>query len=82
MTSSPPALSDALSQERTYHDACRAALAALVDGAREQVVAGQDVSASGADAEVLGRRLRTRARDLREPPPGPLFFGRLDFAAS
>ncbi|SCE14138.1 MULTISPECIES: HelD family protein [unclassified Streptomyces] len=82
MTSSPPALGDALSQERTYHDACRAALAALVDGAGEQVVAGQDVSASGADAEVLGRGLRTRARDLRELPAGPLFFGRLDFAAS
>ncbi|WP_217180393.1 ATP-binding domain-containing protein [Streptomyces sp. AC495_CC817] len=74
-------LQDALALERAYHDACRAALAAMVEGAAEQVVVGEDVSASGADAEVLGYRLRSRAKEMRELPEGPLFFGRLDFAA-
>lgn len=51
----------------------------MVDGAQEHVVTGEDVSASGADAEVLGYRLRSRAKEMRELPRGPLFFGRLDF---
>ncbi|SFY51750.1 HelD family protein [Streptomyces sp. F-1] len=76
-----PALTDALRAERAHHDDCRAVLAAMVEGADEQVVIGEDVSASGADAEVLGYRLRSQAKALRELPPGPLFFGRLDFAA-
>ncbi|MFC9930203.1 HelD family protein [Streptomyces sp. NPDC127190] len=76
-----PALTDTLHTERAHHDACRAALAAMVEGAAEQVVSGEDVSASGADAEVLGYQLRSRAKAMRELPPGPLFFGRLDFAA-
>jgi len=50
----------------------------MVDGAEGQVVTGEDVSASGADAEVLGYRLRSRAKEMRELPEGPLFFGRLD----
>lgn len=75
-----PAPSDALQQERTYHDLCREALAAMVAGAEGQVRGGEDVSASGADAEVLGHGLRSRAKELRELPPGPLFFGRVDFA--
>ncbi|MEY9487777.1 DNA helicase IV [Streptomyces calvus] len=79
MTSPEPALRHALTHERAHHDRCRSALAAMLDGAREEVVTGEDVSASGADAEVLGRRLRSRAKELRELPPGPLFFGRLDF---
>jgi DNA helicase IV len=70
-----------LCREREHHDLCRAALTAMIDGAGEHVVTGQDVSASGADAEVLGRQLRTRARDMGELPEGPLFFGRLDFTA-
>ncbi|MDX3133414.1 AAA family ATPase, partial [Streptomyces europaeiscabiei] len=74
-----PALRRALARERAYHDTCRAALAAMVEGAGEQVVVGEDVSASGADAEVLGYRLRSRAKEMRELPEGPLFFGRLDF---
>ncbi|MFG2354229.1 HelD family protein [Streptomyces sp. NPDC048521] len=81
MTSLPPALEDTLHAERAYHDTCRAALAAMVEGAAEQVVVGEDVSASGADAEVLGYRLRSQAKAMRELPPGPLFFGRLDFGA-
>ncbi|MBK3634379.1 AAA family ATPase [Streptomyces sp. MBT97] len=70
----------ALHRERAHHDACRAALAAMVEGADRQVVTGEDVSASGADAEVLGYRLRSHAKALHELPEGPLFFGRLDFA--
>lgn len=70
----------ALLHERAHHDRCRAALAAMVAGADEQVVIGANASASGADAEVLGYRLRSRAKALRELPEGPLFFGRLDFA--
>ena len=79
MTSPDPDLASSLSRERAYHDTCRAALAAMVDGAEEQVVTGEDVSASGADAEVLGHQFRSRAKELRELPEGPLFFGRLSF---
>ncbi|MFC7980317.1 HelD family protein [Streptomyces sp. NPDC057336] len=82
MSSPDPALRHALARERAHHDHCRTALAAMADDAREHVVTGVDVSASGADAEVLGYRLRSRAKELRELPEGPLFFGRLDFAAT
>ncbi|MEU5178720.1 AAA family ATPase [Streptomyces longwoodensis] len=74
-----PGLRPELHRERAHHDRCRTALAAMVAGAQEQVVIGEDVSASGADAEVLGYRLRSHAKALRELPEGPLFFGRLDF---
>ncbi|MFD8123928.1 HelD family protein [Streptomyces albidoflavus] len=74
------AIHDVLQQERTYHDRCRTALAAMVDGADRQVRTGEDVSASGADAEVLGHGLRSRAKELREMPAGPLFFGCMEFA--
>ncbi|MFC8145445.1 HelD family protein [Streptomyces paradoxus] len=77
MTSTEPALQHVLDQERAHHERCRTALAAMVEGAGEQVVIGEDVSASGADAEVLGYQLRSRAKALRELPEGPLFFGAL-----
>jgi DNA helicase IV len=80
MTSPEPALLAALDRERAHHEHCRTALAAMVDGAQDHVVTGEDVSASGADAEVLGHRLRSRAKELRDLPEGPLFFGRLDLA--
>ncbi|MYT72290.1 MULTISPECIES: AAA family ATPase [unclassified Streptomyces] len=72
-------LDSLLDSERRFHDACRAALAAMVDGADEQVVIGENASASGADAEVFGYQLRSRAKEMKELPPAPLFFGRLDF---
>ncbi|MYS90386.1 MULTISPECIES: HelD family protein [Streptomyces] len=77
MTSTEPALQYLLDRERAHHERCRDALAAMVQGAGEQVVVGEDVSASGADAEVLGYQLRSRAKALRELPEGPLFFGAL-----
>ncbi|MFE6101200.1 HelD family protein [Streptomyces laurentii] len=67
-----------LDRERAHHDACRAALARMIEGVEEQVVTGEDTAASGADAEALGYHLRSRAKVFREMPPGPLFFGRLD----
>ncbi|MEV5607817.1 AAA family ATPase [Streptomyces sp. NPDC052225] len=72
---------DTLDAERRYHDTCRAALAAMIEGADEQVVIGENASASGADAEVLGYQLRSRAKGLHELPQAPAFFGRLDFGA-
>ncbi|MFD3437462.1 HelD family protein [Streptomyces sp. NPDC058685] len=79
MTAPDDALSHALTQERTFHDACRAALTGMVDGAAQDVVDGENAFASGADAEVLGYELRSRAKALSEEPDSPLFFGRLDF---
>ncbi|MEU0275195.1 AAA family ATPase [Streptomyces sp. NPDC006307] len=73
-------LDDELSKERAHHDTCRAALTRMAEGADHRVVTGEDVSASGADAEALGYQLRSHAKRLREERPGPLFFGRLDHA--
>ncbi|AJF66412.1 HelD family protein [Streptomyces vietnamensis] len=67
-----------LARERSHHDACRAALIRMTEDVVEQVVIGEDVAASGADAEALGYHLRSRAKEMGEMPPGPLFFGRLD----
>nr|WP_246494427.1 AAA family ATPase [Streptomyces zagrosensis] len=53
----------------------------MVAAARQQVVLGEDVSGDGASAEVLGRYLRSYARQLAEEPEGPLFFGRLNFGS-
>ncbi|MEW1720928.1 ATP-binding domain-containing protein [Streptomyces sp. NPDC093109] len=68
-----------LDRERAYHRTCRAALAGMASDAQDQVGTGENAFASGADAEVLGRHLRSRAKELRLDPDSPLFFGRLDF---
>ncbi|MEU6440495.1 ATP-binding domain-containing protein [Streptomyces sp. NPDC047046] len=71
---------DPLLAARAHHARCRAAVAAEREAAHDHVLTGATVSASGADAEVLGRALRGHARDLDQLPPGPLFFARIDFA--
>ncbi|MFD3519234.1 HelD family protein [Streptomyces sp. NPDC058653] len=81
MTSLDHELSLALGEERAYHDICRTALKGMIEGADERVASGADVSASGADAEVLGYQFRSHAKELAELPEGPLFFGRLDFGS-
>ncbi|WP_235967607.1 HelD family protein [Streptomyces mesophilus] len=78
--SSMSTIGQELTRERAHHDHCRTALTAMIEGAHEQVVVGENASASGADAEVLGYQLRSRAKEMTELPEGPLFFGRLDFA--
>ncbi|MBT2444650.1 AAA family ATPase [Streptomyces sp. ISL-36] len=80
MTSLDLELDLELARERDHHDACRAALARMTADVAEQAVTGEDVAASGADAEALGYHLRSRAKEFGEQPPGPLFFGRLDRA--
>lgn len=78
MTAPDDALATELAQERTFHEACRAAMTGMVDGAAQRVVTGENAFASGADAEVLGYQLRSWAKELAEEPDSPLFFGRLD----
>ncbi|MFD9225420.1 HelD family protein [Streptomyces sp. NPDC060064] len=78
MTAPDDALARELAQERTFHEACRAAMTGMVDGAAQRVVTGENAFASGADAEVLGYQLRSWAKELAEGPDSPLFFGRLD----
>ncbi|WP_084740783.1 AAA family ATPase [Cryptosporangium aurantiacum] len=51
----------------------------MLDHARHRVATGETIAGDGYTAEVLGRLLRSRAKELAEEPDGPLFFGRLRF---
>ncbi|GAA1370799.1 HelD family protein [Streptomyces beijiangensis] len=70
-----------LDQERAYVDRCRAGLRRMLEGARENVIAGETVSADRFGAERLGRYLKSLAKEMGEEPDGPPFFGRLDFGS-
>ncbi|MGY1439145.1 HelD family protein [Streptomyces reniochalinae] len=86
-------LATELATERAYTDTCRAALdrtdaatrqrvregAGVVTGRHSGDAAEEGVAGDGASAEALGRYLRSRAKEVREEPDGPPFFGRLDF---
>ncbi|WP_329123618.1 HelD family protein [Streptomyces sp. NBC_01465] len=68
-----------LDQERAYVERCRAGLRRMLEGAHENVIAGETVSADRFGAERLGRYLKSLAKEMSEEPDGPPFFGRLDF---
>lgn len=68
-----------LNDEKAYLARCEAALRRMLDGARHNVVIGEQVAGDRYSAERLGRHLKSLAKQLDEEPDGPPFFGRLDF---
>ncbi|MEU6743825.1 HelD family protein [Streptosporangium sandarakinum] len=70
-----------LDEERVHVARCEAALRAMIDGARFNVVVGEHVAGDRYSAERLGRHLKSLAKELQEDTGGPPFFGRLDFGS-
>ncbi|WP_214410065.1 HelD family protein [Sphaerisporangium fuscum] len=68
-----------LEEERAYVERCRTGLRRMLDGARLNVIVGEQVAGDRYSAERLGRHLKSLAKELGELPDGPPFFGRLDF---
>ncbi|BCB78669.1 ATPase AAA [Phytohabitans flavus] len=68
-----------LEEERAHLAASRAALARMLDLARHRVATGEQVAGDRYTAEMLGRMLKSYAKELAEEPDGPLYFGRLRF---
>ena len=68
-----------MTKEREYLATARATRARMLDTARYRVATGEAVAGDGYTAEVLGRMLRSYAKELAEEPNGPLYFGRLSF---
>ncbi|WP_432937839.1 HelD family protein [Kribbella sp. CA-253562] len=64
-----------LEEERRYADRCRAALRAMISGARDNVVIGEDTWGDRYTAERLGYHLKSQARQLADEAGGPPFFG-------
>ncbi|GAA4228253.1 DNA helicase IV [Streptosporangium album] len=71
-----------LNDEKAYLARCETALRRMLDGARHNVVVGEQVAGDRYSAERLGRHLKSLAKQLEEEPDGPPFFGRLDFGDS
>ncbi|OUC94205.1 HelD family protein [Streptosporangium minutum] len=70
-----------LDDEKAYLARCETALRRMLDGARLNVVIGEQVAGDRYSAERLGRHLKSLAKELDEEPGGPPFFGRLDFGS-
>ncbi|MFF5208733.1 HelD family protein [Streptosporangium sp. NPDC000396] len=70
-----------LDDEKAYVTRCREALREMLEGARLNVVIGEQVAGDRYSAERLGRHLKSLAKELSEEPDGPPFFGRLDFGS-
>ncbi|MGI5488374.1 HelD family protein [Microtetraspora malaysiensis] len=70
-----------LDEEKAYAARCDEGLRAMLDGARLNVVIGEQVAGDRYSAERLGRHLKSLAKELAEEPGGPPFFGRLVFGS-
>ncbi len=68
-----------LEEEREYAERCRDALLAMVAGARENVVVGEDTWGDRYTAERLGYYLKSLARELGDEGDGPPFFGLIGY---
>ncbi|MEV6415985.1 AAA family ATPase [Kribbella sp. NPDC051718] len=68
-----------LDGEREYAERCRAALQAMIAGARENVVVGELTWGDRYTAERLGYYLRSLAQELGDEGTGPPFFGLIGY---
>jgi DNA helicase IV len=64
-----------LEEERRYAEVCREALLAMISGARDNVVVGEETWGDRYTAERLGYYLKSLARELADEVEGPPFFG-------
>jgi DNA helicase IV len=76
----PTDLDRELADERTHLSESRAALARMREHAQGLFATGDKVAGDAYTAEMLGRHLSRRVRELADDPTTPLFFGRLDFS--
>ncbi|HWS32582.1 MAG TPA: AAA family ATPase, partial [Actinoplanes sp.] len=67
-----------LAIELDYLRRVRAAQAWMLDHARMRVATGEQIAGDRYTAEVLGRMLKSHARELAEEPGSAPFFGRMD----
>jgi DNA helicase IV len=70
-----------LQPEQDHLAAVRAAMRGRLDLARHRVATGDQVAGDRYAAEVLGRMLKSHAKQLAEEPDAPPYFGRLAFDA-
>jgi hypothetical protein len=68
-----------LEEERRYAERCRDALLAMISGARDNVVVGEDTWGDRYTAERLGYYLKSLARELSDEADGPPFFGLIGY---
>ncbi len=68
-----------LEEERRYAEVCREALLAMISGARENVVVGEETGGDRYTAERLGYYLKSLARELADEAGGPPFFGLIGY---
>jgi DNA helicase IV len=71
-------LDDELAAERTHLTESRAALKRMREHAESLFATGDRVAGDAYTAEMLGRHLSRRVKELADDPTTPLFFGKLD----